>query len=812
MGLAVSDAVTRMPASAIAVTGHPGHVPAIWTRSILTGSLLAVVLVAVLVSMAFIASTAWVTEHRARAQVMGRLEELVQSSEKIAGIACFTNDPALSRETARALVLSSDVYGVVIRCGSRELASLVRAGVRAPPDDVLHAGRITRTLQSPFMPPQEVGELQVEANYQAIRHTANEEIRFVSILLSLLSAATIAAVASVVTVLVVRPVKIMSDRLHGMDAQLGERLPLPKGHEYSEIGRLVEDINGLAGRMNGALREEHKLRLQRERDEVRYRAIFENVEAGIFVVDLQCRLHSFNAAFQELTGLSSWVENPPLITGLPWRDRTGLENVLFRCIASNVPQALDCEFRADKGTVRCFHLILRPVGGGLAQGMVSDVTEQRQREMAARQALLTDELTGIANRAALESELQKAEGRQGALILLDLDGFRSINNALGLPVGDEILRTVALRLEQCIPSAGQVARIGGDEFAVLTYGGRHGAMDLANAILAALDIAFNAWDSLLRIGASVGVTLFPADGSDAPTLMRNAQLALDVARDDGGHQVRFFDSTMAELAESRRRLETDIQMAIGRGELSLVLQPIGDIANRRVAGAEALLRWKHPKMGPIPPDVFIPVAERLGCIREIGVWVLEAACLQLARWQAEGREWYLSINVSGRQVPDGLPVQRLLDALARHGVPAHRLVLEITEGVFINDEPQAREWLLEVRRQGLRIYLDDFGTGYSSLSYLKRFPVDVLKVDKSFVRDMADGDGNLELVQAVIAMARTLEMEVVAEGVETAAQLDLLAGLGCGCAQGWFLSRPVPADAFAEVADNATRTLRDRAT
>ncbi len=792
----------------------PTKRPAPWQSSILTGSIFAVVVVAVLVSVAFIVSTAWITEHRARTQVMGRLEELVQSAEKVAGIACFTNDVTLARETARALVLSSDVYRVVIYSGTRELVRMTREGVQAPPPESMLSGHISRVLLSPFIPPQQVGELQVDANFQRIRTTANEEIRFVSILLSLLTGATIAAVAAVVSLLVVRPVKSMCDRLHVMDAQLGERLPAPRGHEYSELGRLVEDINGLAGRMDGALRQEHTLRLQREVDELKYRAIFENVEAGIFIVDTEFRLVSFNAAFERQMSLPPEPASHRLITGLPWRDRVGLENMLFRCIAGNTPQAADYEFCPGTGPARWFHLILRPVGGGQAQGMANDVTDQRLSEVAARQALLTDELTGMANRAGLEAALHAAEGnlrsgRPMALILVDLDGFRSINNALGLPVGDDILRASARRVRKCLAPGNLVARLGGDEFAVWLSGDRNSAVSLGNALVRALDFRFEVDDSPLRIGASAGIALSPDDGADTPTLLRHAQLALDEARTEGGRRLRCFEPAMLESAESRRRLEADIQMAIGRDELRLYLQPIVDIGQRRLVGAEALLRWHHPKLGLVSPELFIPVAESSGCIKDIGIWVMEAACQQLARWREEGEDWYLSINVSGRQVPEGLPVDRLMDTLCRYGVSPHRLALEITEGVFINDEPQARNWLSSVRQEGLRIYLDDFGTGYSSLSYLKRFPVDVVKVDKSFVRDMGEVDSDRKLVQAVIAMAHSLNMEVVAEGVETQKQFELLAELGCGYVQGYYFSGPVSAETFGDLARRLGSQLAD---
>jgi EAL domain-containing protein (putative c-di-GMP-specific phosphodiesterase class I) len=242
-----------------------------------------------------------------------------------------------------------------------------------------------------------------------------------------------------------------------------------------------------------------------------------------------------------------------------------------------------------------------------------------------------------------------------------------------------------------------------------------------------------------------------------------------------------------------------MQLALRRNEFSLYYQPIVDLAANRLAGVEALIRWRHPEKGLVPPDGFIPIAEETGFIVDIGLWGLETACRQLAAWQAEGRNLYMSINISGRQIPEGLPPQTLAEALARHGVEPGRLVLEITEGVLLADVPKALQWLTAVRELGLRLYLDDFGTGYSSLSYLKRFPVSTVKVDKSFVHDMHNDASDRALVEAVVAMAKSLGMSVVAEGVETVQQLDLLRAMGCRYGQGYYFSRPVPIEEFDAV-------------
>jgi EAL domain-containing protein (putative c-di-GMP-specific phosphodiesterase class I) len=257
---------------------------------------------------------------------------------------------------------------------------------------------------------------------------------------------------------------------------------------------------------------------------------------------------------------------------------------------------------------------------------------------------------------------------------------------------------------------------------------------------------------------------------------------------------------MAEAAERRRAMETDMHLALRRDEFQLFFQPIVDITCNRVAGAEALIRWRHSEKGLVPPDAFIPLAEETGLIVDIGLWVLEAACRQLAAWQVEGKDYYLSLNISGRQIPDGLPPLKLGETARRYGIDPSRLVLEITEGVLLADVNLALNWLDAVRAQGFRIYLDDFGTGYSSLSYLKRFPVDSVKVDKSFVRDMGVNANDRALVEAIIAMARSLGLRVVAEGVENLAQLELLRLMNCHCIQGYYFSRPVPIEEFAEVA------------
>lgn len=791
----------------------------IWKKSILSGTLFAVLIVALAVSTIFVLVTSRITEQRATEAARVRLLELMASAEQAAAIACFADDAILAKETAAGLVLSTDVLSVAILSGDRQLTHVYRKGVGSAAEKHLAGEKLSIPLYSPFVTGERIGSLHLTPNMEAIRTTVFEEIRYVALLLVLLALASVSAVGGVVALLVVRPVKTMSDQLHALDAAGGATLPVPRGHEESELGRLAQDINGLTGRLVTTLKQEHELRLQRELDERKYRAIFENVDAGIFILDHSGRLQSCNPAFMRL--MKDSLSDPfhecaeSVLAALPWVNREHVSRLVDRCLCDNVPRDDDLEMSTADGHSRWFNLVLRPVGNGLAQGMASDVTERHRAEQEARRKLLVDELTGEPNRAGLEQALRAMieehppeSQERFALLLVDLDGFKRVNDALGLPVGDEILRNTARRLKACLYPEDMVSRLGGDEFAILVRAdaGMTGVARVAERIVQVLDFSFLVEKAPVKLGASVGITLYPADARDVPSLLRNSELALDRARADGGHGFRFFDSSMAKTAEALRRLDADMHFAVRRNEFRLYLQPIVSLSEGRLVGAEGLLRWQHPERGMVPPDAFIPVAEDTGFIEEIGLWGLEAACRQLARWQLEGKDLYLSLNISGRQIPNGLTPDMLLDATRRHGISPRSLALEITEGILISED-DALDWLESAHEKGFRIYLDDFGTGYSSLSYLKRFPVDVVKVDQSFVRDMHEDSNDRTLVEAVVAMAQSLGMRTLAEGVERAEHVLLLRRMNCQMVQGNHYSRPVPADDFDDVARRITAQL-----
>lgn len=782
-----------------------------WRRSIIYLFVIAVVGSGLMVGSLFTASTAVLTNDRAEKHSSARLGELLDTVENTVSIACFVEDQNLAGEVARGLMKNSDVLGVRIRGKSVDLVRIYREGAAQDTLERALHGRQVRQIRSPFDKAEIVGEIIVDPDPETFDRVVGEEVRFVGLMLWLQLAAVVVAIVAVMLRLIVRPIKGMSDRLHRMDATAGDRLKIPKGWSGTEVGRLAEDVNALADQLVASLDDERRLRLLREMDEKKYRAIFDNAETGIFIADAGGQVESGNPALVRLLDLPAGTSGTRVrLADLPWQVPDQLQQLIRCCIEKNTMCGADLEYRLDDtDATRWLNVALSSVGDGRVQGIVSDVTERKLGEDTARRQAVTDPLTGAANRPGLEQRLAAALRQFNtvsdpgfALMLVDLDGFKRINDALGLPVGDRILKTATGRIQSCIKNTDMVARMGGDEFAVLLPRviDEETAARIGERIVRLLARKYDEQGSSIQLGASVGITMFPTDGADMPSLLRNAELALDRARSSGGNRYTFFDSGMADAVARRRALETDMQLALRRDEFRLFYQPIIDLDGNRLAGVEALIRWQHPERGLVPPDAFIPVAEETGFIVDIGLWGLETACRQIASWQAEGRNLYLSLNISGRQIPDGLPPQALAETIARHGIDPWRLVLEITEGVLMADVARAQQWLAEVREKGMRFYLDDFGTGYSSLSYLKRFPVSTVKVDKSFVRDMHNDASDRALVGAIVAMAKSLGMSSVAEGVETMEQLELLRAMDCRYAQGYHFSKPVPIEEFDGVA------------
>jgi diguanylate cyclase (GGDEF)-like protein len=440
-------------------------------------------------------------------------------------------------------------------------------------------------------------------------------------------------------------------------------------------------------------------------------------------------------------------------------------------------------------------LVQKSADGGWASTL-EDITERKRSEERIAHLAHYDALTDLPNRVMfrqqLESEIATLKGgAKFAILYIDIDEFKSINDTLGHAVGDELLKIVAMRLRRCVGNSGFVARLGGDEFAIVQTGIAHHD-DVRNLVLPLYDAIrqpYECFGNQLTTDASIGIALAPADGNDLDELLRHADLAMYSAKAAGRRTYRFFEPAMDEGAKARRALEQDLRKALSDGGLEVHYQPVVDITSNEVSGCEALLRWRHPHRGMISPAEFIPIAEETGLINELGDWVLRTACAEAASWPSPTM---LAVNVSPVQFASQTLALRVAGALAASGLPASRLELEITETVLIRDDEAALAILHQLRSIGVRIALDDFGTGYSSLSYLQRFPFDKVKIDRSFIRDIASPGGSSSIVQAVVTIAAARDMITTAEGVETTGQLDVLRTLGCTQMQGYLFSAARP--------------------
>jgi diguanylate cyclase (GGDEF)-like protein len=442
---------------------------------------------------------------------------------------------------------------------------------------------------------------------------------------------------------------------------------------------------------------------------------------------------------------------------------------------------------------------------GRAFAHISAGLVRHDREI--RRMAYTDPLTGLANRLSFRESLDdrlltlQASSGELALLFIDLDDFKRVNDTLGHEAGDEVLSQLSMRvrltLEGFDARGFEIARFGGDEFIVLYLADdiRAASARLAEALIAEVARPLLLGGKQVFLGASVGITLFPFDATHAGQLLKNADIAMYQAKVAGKNCYRFYSRAMDQAVERRVQLEHDLRGAWDRGEMSVAYQPIFQLADGRLGGAEALLRWEHPQLGMVPPSVFVEVAEQAGLIEALGRRVLERACLDAAAWHQPGKPRpFISVNISPRQLRSGELPDVVQHALRSSGLLPEQLHLELTETAVLSDESQASALLTRVRGTGVKVWLDDFGTGFSGLSHLRRVPVDGVKIDRSFVADVLRDPDDLALTSAIIAMAHSLGITVVAEGIETEGQYAILRERGCDQGQGFWLGRPMPAE------------------
>ena len=517
----------------------------------------------------------------------------------------------------------------------------------------------------------------------------------------------------------------------------------------------------------------------------------DNMSQGLCLFDSAGRLTVVNRRYCEIFDLQP--QTVPL--GLPYRAVAALGNLI------NEHQTLEGDDGASSGfqhlsNGRVIAVSHKPVTGGGLVATYEDVTERRQADARIAFMARHDVLTGLPNRAMFGERIDEALAHLGrgtpfAVLCLDLDRFKEVNDTLGHPVGDGLLRTVADRLRACLREVDTVARLGGDEFAVILSGVDQPdeAALLARRIIDVVSAPYELDGQDVTVGVSIGICFAPGDGTLCDKLLKNADVALYRAKADGRGIWRFFEPEMDIQLQARRALELDLREALANDEFELHYQPIYDFRARRIGGFEALVRWRHPKRGLVPPGEFIAVAEEIGLIVSLGAWCLRTACREAMRWP-DGIK--VAVNVSAVQFRDEIVVRSVRDALSESRLPPARLELEITESVLLKDNVATLATLHAMKRLGVRIAMDDFGTGYSSLSYLRSFPFDKIKIDQSFVRDLCAENGTEFIVRAVIGLGASLRMTTTAEGVETEAQLSKLRAEGCDEVQGYLFSRPVP--------------------
>ncbi len=531
-----------------------------------------------------------------------------------------------------------------------------------------------------------------------------------------------------------------------------------------------------------------------------------NIAQGICLYDARSRLQVVNRRFCEIFRLPQQEVRPGLhlaeVLAMSVRAGNHINLGVTQLVERELAAVKSASVRSEQtleladGRVVAISRQLLSDGGWVAT--YEDVTERRAAEAKIVYMARHDSLTGLPNRTVLTERIEQAiaqagrDGRFCSLLFIDLDRFKSVNDTLGHPVGDELLRAVAGRLQACVREVDTVARLGGDEFAVVQAGLERpeDAAILARRIVEQLSDVYEIDGHRLVMTTSIGISVAPTDGAHCGKLLKNADMALYKAKSDGRATWRFFEPEMDAFLQRKRGLEADLREALSSGALEVHYQPLFDLQQGRVSGFEALVRWPHPTRGFISPAEFIPLAEELGLIVPLGELVLRRACQEASAWPTTVK---IAVNVSPAQFASGGLLQTVTDMLADTGLPASRLELEITESVLLADRNATRSTLHALRSLGVRICMDDFGTGYSSLSYLRSFPFDKIKIDQSFIRDLHSTDDADVLVRAMITLGESLRMRITAEGVETAEQVAWLKQAGCTEAQGYFFSPAAPA-------------------
>lgn len=568
----------------------------------------------------------------------------------------------------------------------------------------------------------------------------------------------------------------------------------PEGRPLRAIG-VVQDIT------------EHK----RSEEQLLLAAkVFECSSEAIVITNTEAHIVAVNQAFTRITGYDVdevLGRNPNLLSS--GKHDADFYRAMWEAILHDGHWEGEIWDKAKGGELYPKWMSINAVRN--AEGVVThyvsiarDISDHKRSEREIQQLAFYDVLTGLPNRTLLRDRLEQMlaaahrDGGKFALMFMDLDRFKYVNDSMGHSVGDKLLQAVAGRIQSCVREGDTVARLGGDEFVVLLREtDSMGASTVAEKLIKSIGEPYHIDGIQLSTHASIGISLYPDDALDSDTLVKNADVAMYRAKEDGRNNYQFFVPEMNFRANRIFGMERDLHNALEHGQFELYYQPQADLTSGEVCGVEVLIRWNHPDKGRVPPSDFIPVAEETGQIVAVGEWVLRSACAQLAAWRKEGMPHFpVALNLSIRQLLQPSLIDLVREVLDENGLQPGDLELEITEGIMMGDAKAALDFLTRMHEMGVQLSIDDFGTGYSSLNYLKNLPVDKLKVDQSFVRDIETDSSDAAIVRSIISLGHRLDLRVIAEGVETLAELDFLRMRGCDEVQGYYFSRPLPADEF----------------
>ncbi len=603
------------------------------------------------------------------------------------------------------------------------------------------------------------------------------------------------------------------DKLYQLVAAAYEDFDRDRRRTDRSISLMIEEIDAIQRNLEQTVVERTKELRAREAElqaqNLRFDAAVSNMSQGLAMFDSDMRLLIFNQRFLTIYGLKTGDLKP----GDPFRHllKRRIANSTFSGNVEDYIDDLRSALSSGKTTNRFLELddgrtiavVNQPMLNGGWVSTHEDVTERRQAEMKIAHMARHDALTDLPNRLLLRERLTEAlahveRSQRLAVLYLDLDLFKNVNDSLGHTTGDELLRAVAGRLRDCVRETDTISRVGGDEFCIIQtdISDATDAERLAGRIAEAIRAPYDLHGHLVMIDASIGIALAPADGTDANELLKNADMALYGAKADGRGAFRFFEPHMDARMKERRALELALRQAFDNGEFELHYQPILNLEEGEVRCCEALLRWHHPQRGMISPADFIPIAEEIGLVSTLGEWVIRRACEDAAQWPINVG---VAVNLSPSQLTSKNLLPTVVSSLASSRLPAERLELEITEAVLMQNSETTLRMLHQLRALGIRISMDDFGTGYSSLSYLRSFPFDKIKIDRCFIKSLGTDPESDAIVRAVAELADSLGMTTTAEGVETRQQFDFVRRLGCNDIQGWFHSRAMPVHELANI-------------